>query len=376
MSVRKVTVGLSGGVDSAVAALLLLEQGFDVDALFMKNWEEDDSEEHCAAAADLADARAVADRLGIELRTVNFAAEYWERVFEHFLHEYRAGRTPNPDVLCNREIKFRAFLDFALARGADRIATGHYARIARTGGQTALLKGIDPQKDQSYFLHLLTGDQLGRTLFPLGGLRKSEVRALARRAGLPNHDRPDSTGICFIGERRFRNFLGRYLPARPGDIVDETGRVLGRHAGLMFHTIGQRQGLGIGGLAGGRGGAWYVVGKDLEGNRLIVAQGSDHPALFHEALRTGPLHWINGAPPAMPMRCQARIRHRQPDQPCRLLPDDNGCIVEFDQPQRAIAPGQSVVFYDGERCLGGGVIAAPLTDSAGGATVKEAAVPP
>ena len=354
---EKVIIGLSGGVDSAVSALRLLEQGYRVEALFMKNWEEDDSEDHCAAAEDLAEARRVAECLDIPLHTVNFSAEYWDRVFAHFLAEYRAGRTPNPDILCNQEIKFRAFLDHALDRGADFIATGHYARIDRTGGHALLLKGSDPAKDQSYFLYRLGQRALRHSLFPIGELHKNEVRRLAAETGLPNHARKDSTGICFIGERRFRDFLGRYLPALPGDIVTVEGETLGRHQGLMFHTIGQRQGLGIGGRRHASGDPWYVVGKDLAGNRLLVAQGSDHPALFRSTLVAGDLHWITGDAPDVPLACEARIRYRQDVQPCRILSlEDGRTEVRFDQPQRAVTPGQAVVFYRGDECLGGGTI--------------------
>ena len=353
----RVIVGLSGGVDSAVAALQLLEQGFQVEGLFMKNWDEDDAAGHCPAAEDLADAEAVAERLGMKLHKVNFSAEYWDRVFEYFLAEYRAGRTPNPDVLCNREIKFRAFLDHALSLGADGIATGHYARIDSTSGGVRLLKGVDANKDQSYFLYLLTQEQLSHSRFPLGGMHKDEVRARARRAGFPNHAKKDSTGICFIGERRFNTFLKQYLPAQPGEIVDETGRVLGEHQGLMYHTIGQRQGLGIGGRADSSGAPWYVADKDLEHNRLLVVQGGNHPRLLHTGLTLTRLHWINGPAPGQPLACSARIRYRQSDQPCLLEPlDGQHWQVRFDSAQRAVTPGQAVVFYQGEECLGGGTI--------------------
>jgi tRNA-specific 2-thiouridylase len=354
---ERVMVGLSGGVDSAVAALLLLEQGYRVQALFMKNWEEDDEPGYCPAQQDLADARAVAGLLGIELRTISFSSEYWDRVFAHFLAEYRAGRTPNPDILCNQEIKFRAFLDYALDQNADRIATGHYARIRPTAAGSELLKGRDENKDQSYFLYRLGQRALAHSLFPLGELSKPEVRGLAERKGLPNFAKKDSTGICFIGERRFKTFLSRYLPARPGRILDVRGHVRGEHQGLMFHTIGQRQGLGIGGARDASGEPWYVVDKRLETNELVIAQGKDHPALFRSSLRATDLHWISGSPPAAPFDCRARIRYRQPDQACvitRLEPDR--CAVEFAVPQRAVTPGQAVVFYRGELCLGGGTI--------------------
>ncbi len=361
MSDSPVHVGLSGGVDSAVAALRLREAGLPVVGVFMKNWEEDDQDGHCAAAEDLASARAVADHLDIPLRTVNFSAEYWDRVFEHFLSEYRAGRTPNPDILCNSEIKFRAFLDFARAQGASGIATGHYARIERRDGRCHLMLSADPEKDQTYFLHRLDQDQLAASRFPLGDLTKAEVRRLAASAGLPNAERRDSTGICFIGERRFREFLARYLPASPGEMVTPEGEVVGEHQGLMFYTIGQRQGLGIGGGHGSDNRPWYVAAKDLERNRLIVVQGGDHPLLHHPALALADLHWIGGRPPTGPLRCQARIRHRQPLQACVLIPSGHGWTVRFDRPQRAVAPGQSAVFYRDGECLGGGVIARALT---------------
>jgi tRNA-uridine 2-sulfurtransferase len=355
---ERVMVGLSGGVDSAVAALRLVEQGWQVEGLFMKNWEEDDTAGHCAAAEDLAQARAVADTLGIPLHTVNFASEYWDRVFEHFLAEYRAGRTPNPDVLCNREIKFKAFLDHALALGSHYIATGHYAHNLTVGEVHELHRACDADKDQTYFLYLLDQNALRHSLFPLHDLAKAEVRTLARAAGLPNHARKDSTGICFIGERRFRDFLQRYLPACPGDIVALDGRTIGRHHGLMFYTIGQRQGLGIGGVAGAVDEPWFVVGKDLDGNRLQVAQGHDHPALLHGILLADQVHWINGPPGPGPLRCQARCRHRQPLQACTAETVGDVLRVTFDRPQRAVTPGQSVVLYDGNRCLGGGIITA------------------
>lgn len=355
----RVIVGLSGGVDSSVAALLLKQQGHHVEGLFMKNWEEDDTSEHCTAAGDLRDARSVADRLEIPLHTVNFSAEYWDRVFTHFLAECEAGRTPNPDVLCNKEIKFKAFLDHALTLGADAIATGHYARRRRGDGhgRYLLLKGFDGAKDQSYFLYTLGQQQLARTLFPVGELEKRLVRQLARDHGLATYDKRDSTGICFIGERNFKEFLGRYLPARPGDIATVEGKVIGRHDGLMYYTLGQRQGLGIGGLQGAGEAPWYVVGKDLERNRLLVGQGHDHPALFSSELEADNLHWVSGETIRAPLRCRAKTRYRQGDQDC-LITATNGssCRVRFDEPQRAVTPGQSVVFYDGDVCLGGGII--------------------
>ncbi len=357
MNKQRAIVGLSGGVDSAVAASLLLAQGYQVEALFMKNWDEDDDEDYCAAQQDLADARAVAECLNVRLRTISFSSEYWDRVFEHFLAEYRAGRTPNPDVLCNQEIKFKAFLDYALHLGADWIATGHYARVEGTGKQRRLCKGRDNNKDQSYFLYRLSQRALNYSLFPLGELSKPEVRAIAAQRGFPNFAKKDSTGICFIGERKFKNFLARYLPAQPGEIVTVEGQLIGQHEGLMFHTIGQRQGLGIGGIRDSSGEPWYVVDKDVAHNRLIVAQGKNHPALFRTSLQASDLHWISGAPPSIPVHCQARIRYRQADQLCSIVTLNSGCAeVSFAGPQRAVTPGQAVVFYEGDECLGGGTI--------------------
>jgi len=358
----RVIVGMSGGVDSSVAALLLLQQGYQVEGLFMKNWEEDDDTEYCTAKTDLADAQAVCDRLGIRLHMANFAAEYWDGVFEHFLSEYRAGRTPNPDILCNREIKFKAFLDYAMELGADCIATGHYVRRSDATGVTRLLKGLDANKDQSYFLCAVSETCLSRSLFPVGDLEKSEVRRLAAQHGFATHAKKDSTGICFIGERKFNDFLQRYLPAQPGDIKTVDGEIIGRHQGLMYHTYGQRQGLGIGGLRAHEDAPWYVVGKDLEGNVLIVAQGSKHPALFSRGLLASQLTWINRQSPALPLRCTSKIRYRQADQWCTVDHIDtanDGTLtvkVAFDEAQRAVTPGQAIVFYQDEICLGGGII--------------------
>jgi tRNA-uridine 2-sulfurtransferase len=353
----KIIVGMSGGVDSSVAALRLLQEGYPVEGLFMKNWEEDDSSDYCAAAADLADARAVCDRLAIPLHTVNFASEYWDRVFSHFLAEYRAGRTPNPDILCNREIKFRAFLDYALHLGAEAIATGHYARRGNQAGSYQLLRGHDRNKDQSYFLYTLGQPQLARALFPVGDLPKDEVRRLARQHDLITHDKRDSTGICFIGERKFRDFLQRYLPAQPGAIESDSGEVIGHHHGLMYYTLGQRQGLGIGGVIGHAEAPWYVYAKDLQRNVLCVTQGHDHPLLQRRELAASQLHWVSGNPPALPCRATARVRYRQVDQPCQLTQIVDGRLqLIFEQPQRAITPGQALVIYQGELCLGGGTI--------------------
>lgn len=353
----KVIVGMSGGVDSSVSALLLQQQGYLVEGLFMKNWDEDDGTEYCTAKDDLADAQAVCDKLNIPLHSANFAAEYWDNVFEHFLAEYKAGRTPNPDILCNREIKFKAFLDYALILGADYIATGHYVRRDQKNGHSRLLKGLDANKDQSYFLHAVGEEQIAKTLFPVGELEKPAVRALAEKHDLITHNKKDSTGICFIGERRFKDFLQQYLPAQPGIIETLEGQKIGKHSGLMYHTIGQRQGLGIGGVKDAPDEPWYVVDKDLERNVLLVTQGGSHPSLYKNSLFASDIHWINGAP-ALNLRCQAKTRYRQDDQHCEITAsaDGHGYDILFDAGQRAITPGQSVVFYDGEVCLGGGVI--------------------
>ena len=355
----KVVVGLSGGVDSAVAALLLKRAGHDVVGLFMKNWEDDDDDEHCSTREDLVDAVSVAECVGIEIEAVNFAQEYRDRVFSSFLAEYRAGRTPNPDVLCNAEIKFKAFLDHAMTLGAERIATGHYARVEQRDGAFVLLKGLDPGKDQSYFLHRLTQAQLARTLFPVGHLHKSEVRRIAREAGLPNHAKRDSTGICFIGERPFREFLSRYLPRDPGPMMSVNGESLGEHLGLMYYTIGQRQGLGIGGRRDSAGEPWYVAAKDVSRNTLTVVQGHDHPLLRRSALKAADASWIAGNAPADALGDElgAKTRYRQADSACRMkveVPD--AFELDFLEPQWAVTPGQSAVLYRGDVCLGGGVI--------------------
>lgn len=340
---------MSGGVDSSVSALLLKQQGYEVEGLFMKNWEEDDTETYCSASQDIADAQKVCDTLGIHLHKVNFAAEYWDRVFEHFLSEYQAGRTPNPDILCNKEIKFKAFLDYALSLGADHIATGHYARLS---DHTELLTGADKNKDQSYFLYALSQAQLRPALFPIGDLEKSEVRRIAQQAGLATYAKKDSTGICFIGERRFKDFLQQYLPAQPGTIETEDGKIIGTHQGLMYYTIGQRKGIGLGGMKGSDEKAWFVLKKDMIQNTLIVGQGHDHPGLYQQTLSCLTPHWISGHTPTT-RNLTAKIRYRQTAQPCKI---EAANTVFFETPQRAITPGQSIVFYDGELCLGGAII--------------------
>ncbi|MGQ0383591.1 MAG: tRNA 2-thiouridine(34) synthase MnmA [Gammaproteobacteria bacterium] len=345
-------IALSGGVDSAVSALLLKDAGHEVEAFFMSNWEEDD-DGYCNTAADLQDARRVCSELGIPLHQASFAAEYRERVFAHFLAELEAGRTPNPDVPCNREIKFGAGLDHARRLGAELFATGHYARI---GLGPRLLRGADRSKDQSYFLHELTRGQLAATVFPVGGLMKSEVRAIARERGLPVADKRDSTGICFIGERPFAEFVSRYLPGRPGTIETPEGEVLGRHAGIERYTLGQRSGLAIGGRRGCAESPWFVAAKDPARNALVVVQGAEHPALHCAGLCTGAVHWISGSAPALPRDCTVKLRYRQCDVPCRIEGAAGGVAVLFDAPQRGAAPGQYAVFYDGEECLGGAAI--------------------
>jgi tRNA-specific 2-thiouridylase len=353
----KVVVGMSGGVDSSVAALLLKREGHEVTGLFMKNWEDDDDDEYCSTREDLVDAAAAADVLGIELDAVNFAAEYKDRVFADFLREYSAGRTPNPDVLCNAEIKFKAFLDHAMRLGAEKIATGHYAQVDLSGGSFRLLRGSDASKDQSYFLHRLNQQQLSRVLFPVGGLKKSEVRRIAQEAGLPNHAKKDSTGICFIGERPFREFLNRYLKKEPGKIVDEHGSMLGEHIGLAFYTIGQRKGIGVGGKKDASGEAWYVAEKRMSSNELVVVQGHDHPLLMRKSLQAGEASWVSGRIPAIPSSHTAKTRYRQADAPCTLARvGESDMAVDFSAPQWAVTPGQSVVLYDREICLGGGII--------------------
>lgn len=355
---KKVICGMSGGVDSSVSAFILQQQGYQVEGLFMKNWEEDDDTDYCTAAADLADAQAVCDKLGIKLHKINFAAEYWDNVFEHFLSEYKAGRTPNPDILCNKEIKFKAFLEYAAEDlGANYIATGHYVRRRGSDDNAQLLRGLDANKDQSYFLYTLSSKQVGQSLFPVGDIEKPIVRAIAEELGLITAKKKDSTGICFIGERKFKDFLARYLPAQPGNIRTVEGDIIGRHDGLMYHTLGQRKGLGIGGVKGAGEEAWYVVEKDLVNNELIVAQGHDHSALLSTGLIAQQLHWVDRQPIREPLRCTVKTRYRQTDVPCTVEPIDGESIkVIFDEPQIAVTPGQSAVFYLDEVCLGGGII--------------------
>lgn len=357
-SQKKVICGMSGGVDSSVSAFILQQQGYQVEGLFMKNWEEDDDTDYCTAAADLADAQAVCDKLGIKLHKINFAAEYWDNVFEHFLAEYKAGRTPNPDILCNKEIKFKAFLEYAAEDlGADFIATGHYVRRPPLDQQPKLLRGLDSNKDQSYFLYTLSEQQVAQSLFPVGDIEKPIVRAIAEDLGLATAKKKDSTGICFIGERKFKDFLARYLPAQAGDIKTVDGQVIGRHDGLMYHTLGQRKGLGIGGVKGASENAWYVVEKDLVNNVLIVAQGQDNSALLSSGLIASQLHWVDRKPIREKFRCTVKTRYRQADILCEIQPiDDETIRVVFNEPQIAVTPGQSAVFYQGEVCLGGGII--------------------
>jgi len=357
-----IVVGLSGGVDSSVTALLLKQQGHDVSAIFMKNWNEDDKDGYCPAEEDFADAQSVAAQLRIPFKPVNFAAEYWDNVFSYFLDEYKNGRTPNPDILCNKEIKFKVFLEFAQQQGAEKIATGHYARVQENDGEFYLLKGLDNNKDQSYFLYTLGQAQLSKALFPLGELDKTEVRELAEEYSLAVYDKKDSTGICFIGERDFNLFLSRYLPAQTGDMVTPEGEVVGQHKGLMYHTLGQRKGLGIGGrnsASAAPGQPWFAAQKDLKNNRLIVVQGKDHPLLYQNRVAASQLHWVSGQAPQYPLKCRAKTRYRQADQDCvikQISDSGEACQVLFEHPQFAITPGQSIVFYSDDICLGGGVI--------------------
>ncbi|CAG7655162.1 tRNA 2-thiouridine(34) synthase MnmA [Paenibacillus allorhizosphaerae] len=351
----RIVLGMSGGVDSSVSALLLKEQGYEVIGVFMKNWDDTDEFGHCTAEEDAEDVRRVCDQIGIPYYTVNFEKQYMDKVFSYFLDEYRKGRTPNPDVMCNREIKFGEFLQKALELGADYIATGHYARVDQVDGKYRLLRGEDANKDQTYFLHALNQYQLSKAMFPIGNIPKPEVRAIAEKSGLATAKKKDSTGVCFIGERNFKEFLSGYLPAQPGDMRTLEGEVKGRHDGLMYYTLGQRQGLGIGGS--GTGEPWFVASKDLEKNILYVVQGEKHPALYSKGLLASDLNWIAGEPPKEAVRCTAKFRYRQPDQGVSVqFGPDGRCEVTFDMPQKAITPGQSVVFYDGEVCLGGAVI--------------------
>ncbi|QLB16855.1 tRNA 2-thiouridine(34) synthase MnmA [Mannheimia varigena] len=355
---KKVIIGMSGGVDSSVSAFILQQQGYQVEGLFMKNWEEDDDTDYCTAAADLADAQAVADKLGMKLHKINFAAEYWDNVFEYFLAEYKAGRTPNPDILCNKEIKFKAFLEYAAEDlGANYIATGHYVRRSGDDNDAKLLRGLDENKDQSYFLYAITKKQVGQSLFPVGEIEKPIVRAIAEDLGLATAKKKDSTGICFIGERKFKDFLARFLPTQPGEIRTVDGKLVGRHDGLMYHTLGQRKGLGIGGVKGLSEDPFYVVEKDLINNVLVVAQGHDNSALLSSGLIAKQLAWVDMQPLRENLRCTVKTRYRQADIPCEIqVIDDETIRVIFDEPQIAVTPGQSAVFYLGEVCLGGGII--------------------
>ena len=353
----RVIVGMSGGVDSSVAALLLKRAGHDVTGIFMNNWEEKDAFGVCTSEPDWADVRAVCDLIGIPCYSVNFAREYRERVFSHFLEEYRKGRTPNPDVLCNREIKFGVFLSFAEKLGAEKVATGHFAKVDRGGQGWQLRRAKDENKDQTYFLYMLGQRALSKAMFPVGDLTKGEIRQIARDAGIPVSEKKDSTGVCFIGERNFKKFLSGYLPAQPGDMVTVDGRIVGRHDGLMYYTLGQRRGLGIGGSGDGR--RWFVVAKDLERNRLVVDQGENSPLLYTSRADGGECTWLAGFPPVeedRPLRCQVRLRHRQPLQDCSIILRGDRVQIDFDRPQRAVTPGQSAVFYDGEVCLGGAIV--------------------
>lgn len=374
MNAPRTIVGMSGGVDSSVAALQLVRAGEPVAGLFMRNWDDDGSGE-CRAEDDRRDAVAICGLLGIPFHFRDFSGEYWQGVFAHFLTEYAAGRTPNPDVLCNREVKFKHFLDAALELGAERIATGHYARVAQTGGRWRLLRGLDRNKDQSYFLHQLGQAQLSRTLFPIGELPKPDVRRIAAEAGLPTAAKKDSTGICFIGERDFRSFLSQYLPAKPGEMRDPQGLRIGEHPGVFYFTLGQREGLAIGGVRGRPQAPWYVVGKDVAGNILYVDQDPASPWLMSTRLHSEAAHWIAGSPPARRFDCSAQVRYRQHDEPCRVEVRDDGTLdVRFAQAQRAVTPGQSLVLYDGEECLGGAVIAAtdaPLEQRLAAASARD-----
>jgi tRNA-uridine 2-sulfurtransferase len=352
-----VVVGMSGGVDSSVAAYILKQQGYKVIGVFMKNWEEDDTDEYCSAAQDMADAKSIADRLDIPFKTINFSAEYWDRVFEYFLEEYRSGRTPNPDIMCNKEIKFKAFLDYAVVLGADYIATGHYVRVQRVDGKSIMLRGVDENKDQSYFLYTLNQAQLNKSMFPVGELKKPVVRAIAEQQGFVTADKKDSTGICFIGERKFKDFLEQFLPAQPGNIEDDQGNVIGKHHGLMYHTLGQRKGIGIGGRASAGEEPWYAIAKDIERNVLVVGQGHDHHGLLSTGLVCSQLYWVAPDSVSDTFECTAKSRYRQQDFDCTVkkLEGDHWQVM-FKHKQRAVTPGQSIVFYQQQVCLGGGII--------------------
>ncbi len=354
---KRVVVGMSGGVDSSVAAYLLKEQGYEVQCVFMKNWEDEDDEFYCSSEEDYSDAVQVCDLLDLPIHSVNFSKEYRENVFKYFLEEYKSGRTPNPDVLCNKEIKFKFFMEYAIKLGAEAIATGHYAKIAKMNNNFYLYKGIDKNKDQSYFLYLLGQKELSKTLFPIGEMRKPEVRELAKKMNLPNSGKKDSTGICFIGERDFKKFLQQYLPAQPGDIVTTEGKIVGQHDGLMYYTLGQRKGIGIGGGYGATEEPWYVIKKEMNNNYLVVGQGHDHPGLYNKNSKAGQLHWITSAPSKIPFECTAKIRYRQKDQNCIITAIENGIAnINFSENQFVPTPGQSIVFYNGDLCLGGGII--------------------
>ena len=352
---KKIIVGMSGGVDSSVTAYLLKQQGHQVIGVFMRNWGNDDP--HCSASQDLTDARSIFNKLNIPFKTVSFADKYWDKVFKYFLDEYSAGRTPNPDIMCNKEIKFKAFLDYAMKQKADYIATGHYVRKQKNNDSWELLKGIDSNKDQSYFLYTLNQSQIANSLFPIGDYEKSKIREIAKQQGFITHDKKDSTGICFIGERKFKNFLKEYLLGKPGNIENDQGKVMGQHDGLMYYTLGQRQGINIGGIKGAKEAPWYVLAKDIKRNVLIVGQNHEHPLLMSNQLTCNQVHWISGTVPSLPLTCTAKTRYRQADQRCTIIEQTNGNYhVKFNIPQRAITPGQSIVFYQNELCLGGGII--------------------
>ncbi len=353
----KVIVGMSGGVDSSTTALILKKQGYDVEGFFMKNWDKDDEKDYCPVKEDMLDAAEVCKKIGINFHKKNFSRDYWDSVFEHFISEYKAGRTPNPDILCNKEVKFKVFLNYALKLGADYIATGHYARVNQLNNKFQLLKGVDDNKDQSYFLYTLQQDQLAKVLFPIGELKKPLVRQLAEEAGFTIHDKKDSTGICFIGERKFKDFLQQFIPTNPGDIVNTDNIVIGKHDGLMYHTLGQRKGLGIGGGHGETDDPWFVADKDLQNNRLIAVQGKQHPLLNHQYLVAENLDWVAQVAPKNKTLLKAKIRYRQIEQPCTIIKNTGQKItVKFTEEQTAIAPGQSIVFYENDKCLGGGII--------------------